>query len=59
MDLIISCKLIKTCIIKNAIEHSKNNSKIHIKIEDSSVFTKIIIEDEGEGTTFYIKYMKK
>lgn len=38
-----------TNIIKNAIEHSKNNSKIHIKIEDSSVFTKIIIEDEGEG----------
>ena len=37
-----------TNIIKNAIEHSKNNSKIHIKIEDSSVFTKIIIEDEGE-----------
>ena len=34
---------------KNAIEHSKNNSKIHIKIEDSSVFTKIIIEDEREG----------
>lgn len=38
-----------TNIVKNAIEHSKNNSKIHIKIEDSSVFTKIIIEDEGEG----------
>ncbi len=38
-----------TNIIKNAIEHSKNNSKIHIKIEDSSVFTKIIIADEGEG----------
>ena len=40
-----------TNIIKNAIEHSKNNSKIHIQIEDSSVFTKIIIADEGEGTS--------
>lgn len=38
-----------TNIIKNAIEHSKENSKIIIQAEQSSIFTKIIIQDEGEG----------
>lgn len=34
---------------KNAIEHSKENSKIIITTINTSVFTKIIIQDEGEG----------
>ena len=38
-----------TNIIKNSIEHSKENSSIDIKVEDSSVFLKIIITDYGEG----------
>ena len=38
-----------TNIIKNCIEHSKDGGKILIKAEDNSVFTKIIIQDEGEG----------
>ncbi len=38
-----------TNILKNCIEHSKEKSIIHIKIENSSVFLKIIITDEGEG----------
>ncbi len=38
-----------TNIIKNSIEHSKENSKLYIKVENSSVFVKIIIRDQGEG----------
>lgn len=38
-----------TNIVKNAIEHSNENSKINIDVEDSSVFIKIIIQDNGEG----------
>ena len=38
-----------TNIIKNSIEHSKENSKIDIKVEDSSVMLKIEIKDYGEG----------
>lgn len=38
-----------TNIIKNAIEHSKENSKIYIKVENTTVFLKITIQDEGEG----------
>ena len=38
-----------TNILKNAIEHSKENSKIIITTINTSVFTKIIIQDEGEG----------
>lgn len=38
-----------TNIIKNAIEHSKENSKIYISVESSSLFLKIRIKDEGEG----------
>ena len=38
-----------TNIIKNSIEHSKENSKIDIKVENSSVMLKIIIKDYGEG----------
>lgn len=38
-----------TNIVKNSIEHSKENSKIDIKVEDSSVLLKISITDYGEG----------
>ncbi|MBQ3409172.1 MAG: HAMP domain-containing histidine kinase [Clostridia bacterium] len=38
-----------TNIVKNAIEHSNDNSNIYIKIENSSVFLKLKIIDEGEG----------
>lgn len=36
-------------IIKNAIEHTKENSNITIEIEENDVYTSISIEDEGEG----------
>lgn len=38
-----------TNIIKNAIEHSNQNSVIKIAVEDNSIFTKFVILDEGEG----------
>lgn len=38
-----------TNIVKNAIEHSKDNTTIHILAEQSSVYLKIMIKDEGEG----------
>ena len=38
-----------TNIIKNAAEHSENNSKIYINVVNTSVFIKIQIKDEGEG----------
>lgn len=38
-----------TNIIKNCIEHNKENGKIYIKYEENTLFTKIIIKDEGEG----------
>lgn len=38
-----------TNIVKNGIEHCKENSKIYINVEDSSVMLKIIIRDEGSG----------
>lgn len=38
-----------TNIIKNAIEHSNNGSKIYVKVEDTRVFLKIIVKDEGKG----------
>lgn len=38
-----------TNIIKNCIEHSFDGGKIKIEAESNSVFTKIIITDEGEG----------
>lgn len=38
-----------TNILKNAIEHSKENSKIYITAENTSLFLKIIIKDEGSG----------
>ena len=38
-----------TNIIKNCIEHSLDGGKIKIEAESNSVFTKIIITDEGEG----------
>ena len=36
-------------IIKNAIEHTKENSKIVITIEENNVYTQISIKDQGEG----------
>lgn len=36
-------------IIKNAIEHTKENSNIRIEIEENDVYTSISIQDEGEG----------
>lgn len=36
-------------IIKNAAEHSSENSKIAINVENSGLFIKIRIKDEGEG----------
>ena len=38
-----------TNIIKNAIEHSPENSTIYIDVENNSIFTKIRIKDQGEG----------
>lgn len=38
-----------TNILKNAIEHSNQKSKIYIEVENTSVFLKIIIRDEGQG----------
>ena len=38
-----------TNILKNAIEHSMENSKIYINVTNSSVFLEIEIKDEGSG----------
>lgn len=38
-----------TNIIKNCVEHSFDGGKIKIEAESNSVFTKLIITDEGEG----------
>lgn len=38
-----------TNIIKNCIEHNKENGKIYIRYEENTLFTKITIKDEGEG----------
>lgn len=38
-----------TNILKNAIEHSNQKSKIYIETENTSVFLKIKIRDEGQG----------
>ena len=40
-----------TNIIKNAIEHSKNNSNIIINIENNNVYSMIEVIDFGEGIT--------
>ena len=36
-------------IVKNAIEHTKSNTKVKIKIEENSVYTSITIKDEWDG----------
>ena len=36
-------------IVKNAIEHTKENSKITITIKENSIYTEIRIKDEGVG----------
>ncbi|MDO5555671.1 MAG: HAMP domain-containing sensor histidine kinase [Clostridia bacterium] len=38
-----------TNILKNSIEHSKENSKIYINVENTSLFLRISIKDEGKG----------
>ena len=38
-----------TNIVKNAIEHSMQNSKIYITVENTSMFLKIKVKDEGKG----------
>lgn len=38
-----------TNILKNAIEHSKQDSKIYITVQNTSLFLKIVIKDEGSG----------
>lgn len=38
-----------TNIIKNCIEHNKDNGSIFIKYEENILFTKITVRDEGEG----------
>lgn len=38
-----------TNIIKNCIEHTPENKKIHINIEENIFYTKITIQDEGTG----------
>ncbi len=38
-----------TNIIKNAVEHNKENGNIYIKFEENVLFTKIVVIDEGQG----------
>lgn len=38
-----------TNIIKNCIEHTKENKKIYVEIRETNVYTELIIKDEGEG----------
>ena len=38
-----------TNIIKNCIEHSPEGSTVHVSLEPTNVFDRIIIRDEGEG----------
>jgi len=38
-----------TNIVKNSIEHSRENSKIYITAESNNFFLKIIVKDEGNG----------
>lgn len=36
-------------IVKNAIEHTKNKTTVKILVEENSVYTQVLIKDEGEG----------
>ncbi|WP_160678310.1 HAMP domain-containing sensor histidine kinase [Clostridium sp. C8-1-8] len=36
-------------IIKNGIEHSSNKGKINISLEENPVYTRVTVEDTGEG----------
>lgn len=38
-----------TNVVKNAIEHTPENKKIWITLEENPLFTKIVIKDEGPG----------
>ncbi|MDR0979008.1 MAG: HAMP domain-containing histidine kinase [Lachnospiraceae bacterium] len=36
-------------IVKNAVEHTKENSNVTITLEENEVYVQIIVTDEGEG----------
>jgi signal transduction histidine kinase len=36
-------------VIKNGIEHSKKGGKINVEISENPIYTRIVIEDNGEG----------
>ncbi len=38
-----------TNILKNSVEHSKENSKIYIKYDENNMYSEIVIEDNGIG----------
>ena len=38
-----------TNIIKNSVEHSKENSKVYISYDENSMYSEIMIKDEGAG----------
>ena len=38
-----------TNIIKNCVEHNTEGGKIYINYEENTLFTKIVVRDEGEG----------
>ena len=38
-----------TNILKNCVEHSKENSKIYIKYDENNVYSEIVIKDNGIG----------
>ncbi len=38
-----------TNILKNAVEHSPEGSKIQVSIEDNMVYTSVVVRDYGEG----------
>lgn len=38
-----------TNIIKNSVEHSKENSKVYISYNENSMYSEIIIKDDGAG----------
>lgn len=38
-----------TNILKNCVEHSKENTQIHIRYEENKLYSKIVIKDQGIG----------
>lgn len=47
-DIDWSCEALVN-IIKNCVEHTNCNGKIHIKYEENPIYSEIIIRDTGEG----------